>query len=125
MLVSVLLLQSATAMADIGAGQPVVRHAAETQIPARIARDPVLASLPVLLPQPRETSLSGQSALDEVVTVSSRDLEIRHLLGALLEQGTATVRRVGEAFLPEPQPGLQFNINPDTDEVYVGWRFQF
>lgn len=112
-------------MADIGAGQPVVRHPAGTQIPVRIARDPVLASLPVLLPQLDETLLSGQSTLDEIVTVSRRDREIRHLLGVLLKQGTATVRRVGEAFLPEPQPGLQFNINPDTDEVYVGWRFQF
>ena len=60
------------------------------------------------------------------MTVSSRELEIRRLLSVLLEQGTATVRRVGGAFLPEePQPGLQFNIDPDTDEVYVGWRFQF
>ena len=126
MVVSALLVQSGTVMADAPVGTPVARAAAGTQIPARIARDPVLASLPVLLPQREETSLSGQRALDEVVTVSTREIEIRHLLSVLLDQGTATVRRVGEAFLPEePKPGLQFNINPATDEVYVGWRFQF
>ena len=113
-------------MADATAGIPAVRSAAGIQIPVRLARDPVLASLPVLLAQPQETSLSDQSRLDEVVTVSAREIEIRHLLSVLLEQGTATVRRVGGAFLPEdPQPGLQFAINPATDEVYVGWRFQF
>lgn len=113
-------------MADATGGIPAVRSAAGIQIPVRLARDPVLASLPVLLAQPLETSLSDQSSLDEVVTVSAREIEIRHLLSVLLEQGTATVRRVGGAFLPEdPQPGLQFNINPATDEVYVGWRFQF
>ena len=126
MIVSALLVQSQVAMADATVGTPVARASAGAQIPVRIARDPVLASLPVLLPQPEEASLSGQRALDEVVTVSTRELEIRHLLSVLLDQGTATVRRVGEAFLPdEPKPGLQFNINPATDEVYVGWRFQF
>ena len=65
-------------------------------------------------------------ASEEAIAMSPREIEIRSLLGTLLEQGTATVRRVGESFLPEePQPGLQFNIDPDTDEVYVGWRFQF
>ena len=113
-------------MADATAGIPAARSAAGIQIPVRVARDPVLAYLPVLLPQSRETLLSDQSALDEVVTVSTREFEIRHLLSVFLEQGTATVRRVGGAFLPEdPQPGLQFNIDPATDEVYVGWRFQF
>jgi hypothetical protein len=69
---------------------------------------------------------SASGAPEEALMMSTRELEIRHLLGALLEQGTATVRRVGESFLPEePRPGLQFNIDPDTDEVYVGWRFQF
>jgi hypothetical protein len=69
---------------------------------------------------------SARGTLEEDFTLTTRELEIRYLLGALLEQGTATVRRVGESFLPEePQPGLQFNIDPDTDEVYVGWRFQF
>ncbi|MEZ5563614.1 MAG: hypothetical protein R3F27_11740 [Gammaproteobacteria bacterium] len=69
---------------------------------------------------------SGLDPLDEVLTVSKREVEIRHLFGVMLDKGTATVRQVGEAFLPEePQPGLQFNINPDTDEIYVGWRFQF
>ena len=126
MLVSALLVQPVTAMADTATGVPEVRAATGTQIPVRIARDPVLASLPVLLPQPEDSSRSAQSALDEVVTVSARELEIRHLLSVLLEQGAATVRHVGEAFMPEePQPGLQFNINPATDEVYVGWRFQF
>lgn len=84
----------------------------------------------VLLVQPgavmADSLQSGLDPVDEVLTVSRRELEIRHLLGTLLEQGTATVRRVGESFLPEePQPGLQFNIDPDTDEIYVGWRFQF
>jgi hypothetical protein len=125
MLVSVLLLPAGAVMADASPGTPLVRPATGTQIPARIARDPVLASLPVLLPQLKKGLQADQVSLDEVVTVSRREREIRHLLGVFLEQGTATVRRVGEAFLPEPQPGLQFNINPDTDEVYVGWRFQF
>jgi hypothetical protein len=63
---------------------------------------------------------------EEAVAMSPRELEIRSLLGALLERGSATVRRVGESFLPEePQPGLQFNIDPDAEEVYIGWRFQF
>ena len=84
----------------------------------------------VLLVQPgavmADNLQSASGAPDEALTMSTRELEIRHLLGTLLEQGTATVRRVGESFLPEePQPGLQFNIDPDTDEVYVGWRFQF
>ena len=113
-------------MADVPVGMPVARAAAAAQIPVRISRDPVLASLPALLPQPAEASQSAPGDLDEVVTVSTRELEIRHLLSVLLDQGTATVRRVGEAFLAEePKPGLQFNINPATDEVYVGWRFQF
>lgn len=65
-------------------------------------------------------------APEEAVATSARELEIRQLLGVLLEQGTATVLRVGESFLPEePKPGLQFNIDPDSEEVYVGWRFQF
>lgn len=123
--VSALLVQPVTGMADNTTGMPVMRPATGTQIPARIARDPVLASLPVLLPPPEQSLQADQVSLDEVVTVSPRALEIRHLLGVFLEQGTATVRRVGEAFLPEPQPGLQFSINPDADEVYVGWRFQF
>ena len=126
MLVSALLLRSGTVMADVPVGMPVARAAAAAQIPVRISRDPVLASLPALLPQPEEASQSDPDDLDEVVTVSTREIEIRHLLSVLLDQGTATVRRVGEAFLPEePKPGLQFNINPATDEVYVGWRFQF
>jgi hypothetical protein len=69
---------------------------------------------------------AGVDAMDEVLTVGTRDSEIRRLFGGLLDQGAATVRQVGESFLPvDPQPGLQFNIDPDTDEVYVGWRFQF
>jgi hypothetical protein len=69
---------------------------------------------------------TAPGAMEEAVETSARDLEIRHILGVLLEQGTATVRRVGASFLPEePRPGLQFNIDPDTEEVYVGWRFQF
>jgi hypothetical protein len=84
----------------------------------------------ILLVQPgavvADNLQSASVAPEEALTMSNRELEIRHLLGSLLEQGTATVRRVGESFLPEdPQPGLQFNIDPDTDEVYVGWRFQF
>lgn len=63
---------------------------------------------------------------EEAVATSARELEIRQLLGALLEHGAATVVRVGESFLPEePQPGLQFNVDPDSEAVYVGWRFQF
>lgn len=69
---------------------------------------------------------SASGTPEETLMMSTRELEIRHLLGTLLEQGAATVRRVGESFLPEePQPGLQFNIDPDNEEVYVGWRFQF
>lgn len=65
-------------------------------------------------------------SMEEVLTVSTREREIRTVLGVLLEQGTATLRRAGESFLPaDPQPGLQFNIDPEADEIYVGWRFQF
>lgn len=64
--------------------------------------------------------------LEEIVTTSARESEIRQIFASLLQQGGRGVRRVGESFMPaEPQPGLQFNIDPDTDEVYVGWRFQF
>ena len=64
--------------------------------------------------------------LEEIVTTSARESEIRQLLASLLQHGTRGVRRVGDSFMPaDPQPGLQFNIDPDTDEVYVGWRFQF
>ena len=84
----------------------------------------------ILLVQPgavmADNLQSASGAPDEALTMSTRDLEIRHLLGSLLEQGTATGRRVGESFPPEvPPPGLQFNIDPDSEEVYVGWRFQF
>ena len=125
-LVSGLLLQAGAAVADETDGVAAARFSAGMQIPVRVAKDPVLGYLPALLPQPRENLTSDQSGLDEVVTVSTREFEIRHLLSVFLEQSTATVRRVGGAFLPEePQPGLQFRIDPATDEVYVGWRFKF
>jgi len=64
--------------------------------------------------------------LEEIVTTSARESEIRQLLSNLLQQGRQGVRLVGESFMPaDPQPGLQFNIDFDTHEVYVGWRFEF
>ena len=128
MFVSVLLVNlSATALAAAAGSDPPGRSDARVQIP-RLARDPVLASLPVLVGEPGAAALSDQApaVAPEIVTLSARAREFRHLLGDLLYQGTKTVRRVGEAFLPEqPQPGLQFSIDPDTDEVFVGWRFRF
>ena len=54
----------------------------------------------ILLVQPgavmADNLQSASGAPDEALTMSTRDLEIRHLLGSLLEQGTATVRRVDE-----------------------------
>ena len=87
----------------------------------------VLASSSALAGELDESVWSASPvATADTEALSSRALEFRSLLGAFLQQGTATVRRFGGAFLPEDlQPGLQFSIDPDTDEVFVGWRFQF
>lgn len=124
----VLMHVSVAALADSAVGIPTGQSVAGAQFPARIARDPILAALPVLPAQPEGVPFSGQAsvATTDVLTLSARAREFRHLLGDFLHQGGATVLRVGGAFLPEqPEPGLQFSIDPDTEEVFVGWRFQF
>ncbi len=121
---AVLMHASVAVMADSGVGIPAGQSVAGTQLPARMARDPILAALPVLPAQ--SDGVPDSVAATDVLTLSARAREFRHLLGDFLHQSGVTVLRVGEAFLPEqPEPGLQFSIDPDTEEVFVGWRFQF
>lgn len=106
-------------------GSPVDRQA---QLPAS---DPYLAYLPPAAPAAAAFGSTEPPAkpLAEVVVLGERAWQFRQWMSQWLERslktGTHTAAMVGEALLPQEKPGLQFNVNPDQEEIYVGWRVRF
>jgi hypothetical protein len=52
------------------------------------------------------------------------DSEFRALLRAIIRRGSETAALLGEAVMPVEE-GLEFYVDPDKDEVYVGWHLRF
>jgi hypothetical protein len=47
-------------------------------------------------------------------------------LNSWMRDTAEAARKVRDAVLPtEPQPGLQFNVDPNDEAVYLGWRTRF
>jgi len=51
--------------------------------------------------------------------------EFRRLLEAIVQSGSETAVRLGEAVLPVKEEGLEFSVDPDEEEVYLGFRKRF
>lgn len=53
------------------------------------------------------------------------DTEFRRLLRSIVQSGSETAVRLGEAVLPVKEEGVEFSIDPDEEEVYLGFRKRF
>jgi hypothetical protein len=56
--------------------------------------------------------------------VPEGESEFRALLRSIIRRGSETVALLSEAVMPVEE-GLEFYVDPDKDEVYVGWHLRF
>ena len=76
-------------------------------------------------PRRELAGLNSESRWSAPSVQPATESEFRRLLGAIVQSGSETALRLGEAVLPVKEEGLEFSIDPDEEEVYLGFRKRF
>jgi hypothetical protein len=67
----------------------------------------------------------GSPEPTDLLVTSHHGLAFRQRLMSFVASGQRTAARLSEVLRSELRPGFQFDMDPERDEIVIGWRFAF